>query len=179
MAGAILGVSYDPVMKAGRTAPGILTDFLEPGELVDADLRLAVADRVPGVPAKGLVPAYEFSMIAAETTRPVGRISLRLGADDFLVNFAGQIGYGVEEPFRGRRYAARSCALLFPLARAHGFEELWITCNPDNVASRRTCEIAGGELIEIVELPVDCDMYRRGERLKCRYRVDLARAVHA
>ena len=48
--------------------------------------------------------------------------------------------------------------------------ELWVTCNPDNIASRRTCELAGGVLVEIVDLPEDIDMYQEGERRKCRYR---------
>jgi tagatose 1,6-diphosphate aldolase len=50
---------------------------------------------------------------------------------------------------------------------------LWITCNPYNIASRRTCELAGGELVEIVDLPKDTDMHQRGERKKCRHRFDL------
>ena len=76
-------------------------------------------------------------------------------------------------PHRGHRYAARSVRLLLPLARAHGFTTLWITCNPDNWPSRRTCELAGGTLVEIVDLPPDNDMYLEGERQKCRYRFDL------
>jgi tagatose 1,6-diphosphate aldolase len=40
-----------------------------------------------------------------------------------------------------------------PLAVRHGLSELWITCNPDNIASRRTCEAAGAELVEVVDLP--------------------------
>ena len=47
--------------------------------------------------------------------------------------------------------------------------ELWITCNPDNLASRRTCELAGAEFMGIVDLPPDSDMYLEGERQKCRY----------
>jgi len=51
--------------------------------------------------------------------------------------------------------------------------EFWITCNPDNAASRRTCELAGAVLVEIVDLPEDIDMYQEGERQKCRYRLEL------
>jgi len=50
---------------------------------------------------------------------------------------------------------------------------LWITCNPDNLASRKTCEIAGGVMMEIVDLPEHNIMYKQGERQKCRYRFDL------
>lgn len=49
--------------------------------------------------------------------------------------------------------------------------ELWITCNPDNRASRRTCELAGAALMEIVDLPSNSDMYLEGDRQKYRYRL--------
>ena len=58
-------------------------------------------------------------------------------------------------------------------AKKHQINPLWITCNPDNIASRRTCEIAGGKLVEIVELPSNNDQYHKGDRNKCRYRFDL------
>jgi len=45
------------------------------------------------------------------------------------------------------------------LARSHDLNPLWITCNPDNIASRRTCELAGATLVEIVDLPENTDMY--------------------
>lgn len=151
----------------------LTTGFLEPGELVDGDLELRVAARVPADPRKGFVPAYEFTMTFRDSGSPVGGIRLRLGDSEFLVKYAGQIGYNVDEPHRGHRYAARSCRLLIPLARSHGFKELWITCNPENIASRRTCELVGAEFVEVVALPSDCDMYERGERLKCRYRLRL------
>ena len=99
-----------------------------------------------------------------------GWIDLRVGDAEEVALYNGHIGYTVRTAYRGRRYAARSCRLLFNLARLHGFSELWITCNPDNEASRRTCERAGGEYVETVDLPADNDLYRRGDRQKCRYR---------
>lgn len=45
--------------------------------------------------------------------------------------------------------------------------------NPDNHASRKTCEYAGGTLEAIVDLPEDNDMYMDGERQKCIYRFKL------
>lgn len=40
-------------------------------------------------------------------------------------------------------------------------------CNPDNYVSRKTCEYANGELLEIVKLPDDNDMREKGETEKC------------
>ena len=103
----------------------------------------------------------------------VGRIDLRVGNTRHIVMYAGHIGYRVHPKYRGNHYAARSCRLLIPLARHHGLNPLWITANPDNYASRRSCELAGAVFVEIVDLPWDTDMYQMGDRQKCRYRLDL------
>jgi RimJ/RimL family protein N-acetyltransferase len=63
--------------------------------------------------------------------------------------------------------------LLLPFARRHGLKTIWITCNPNNWPSRRTCERLGATLVEIVPLPPDNDQYIAGEREKCRYRIEL------
>lgn len=149
----------------------ITTDFREPGALADGDLRLRLREWFPGDSTRGWVPAYRFDLVAHGEV--AGNIELRLGATPAMVRFGGQIGYAVERGHRGRRYAARALRQLFPLAVSHGMTELWITSNPENVASRRTCELAGAEFVDVVDLPVDSDMYAEGERQKCRYRIPL------
>ncbi len=146
-------------------------EFHDPGDLVDGDLRLVLEATQPGNPAADLVPSYQFKMVVGH--QEAGYVALRVGNVPSIVLYAGHIGYRVQPQFRGHHYAARSCKLLLPLARSHDLNPLWITCNPDNFASRRTCELVGATLVEIVDLPVDNDMYERGERQKCRYRVDL------
>ncbi len=148
-------------------------EFHDPGRLVDGDLELVLGRKYPGDPARNHVPAYQFDMVLAGTREKIGHIDLRIGNPHHLVMYGGHIGYGVAPEHRGHHYAARACRLLLPLARSHGFKTLWITCNPDNTASRRTCELAGACFIEIVDLPADSDMYQEGERQKCRYRLDL------
>ena len=140
------------------------TDFVD---LVDGNLQLILADRSLTTSGKEWVPTYRFSITVDQ--QEVGLIDLRIGETEFFVRFAGQVGYTIDPPYRGHRYAARALRLLCPLARAHGFHTLWITCNPDNLASRRTCELAGAEFVEVVDLPLDCEMYADGERKKCRY----------
>jgi tagatose 1,6-diphosphate aldolase len=147
--------------------------LLDPGKLIDGDLELVLVQRTPAQPDRGWVPAYDFEMRHAATGACMGRISLRVGHTEDLDFIGGQIGYGVEPEYRGHHYAARSCKLLFPLAKAHGLSPIWITCNPDNWASRRTCELAGGQLVEIVDAPPGSWAYERGEFQKCRYRFDL------
>ncbi len=137
--------------------------------LLDGELELHLVDRTLVSPAR--VPAYRFEMrVRGEK---VGTSTLRIASGDYFERYAGQIGYGVELPHRGHSYAARACRLMFDVARTHGLSTLWITCNPENVASRRTCEVVGGELVEIVDVPPEIDLYREGDRQKCRYRIRL------
>jgi len=148
-------------------------EFHDPGKLIDKELELVLVERYPGNPAINYAPAYKFKMTLVGQGEEIGRIELRVGNTDHIVMYGGHVGYSVAPEHRGHRYATRACRLLLPLARSHGLKAVWITCNPENVASRRTCELAGAELVEIVDLPEDTDMYQEGERQKCRYRIDL------
>jgi predicted acetyltransferase len=125
---------------------------------------------------KGTVPEYHFWMRRADNPElpMAGGIGLRVASTHDTLMYSGHVGYHVYPPARGRHYAERACRLLLPLARRHGINPLWITCNPDNYASRRTCERLGGQLVEIVPVPVTHTLYQRGETQKCRYRIDLA-----
>lgn len=151
----------------------MIYNFLDPGELEDGELKLVLVNTLSPDPKKGLVPAYEFEMRHRGSGEKLGHINLRIGNMDKIVKYGGHLGYDVYPEHRGHHYAARSCQLLFPFAMSHGMSTLWVTCNPDNIASRRTCEIAGGAFIEIVDLPEDNDQYQEGERQKCRYRFEL------
>ena len=150
-----------------------MSTFLDSGKLTDGMLELVLAETHPGDLGSGCVLDHEFHMRLAGQNQEVGRVVLRVGNTDHIVRYAGHLGYRVAPEHRGHRYAARACRLLLPLARSLGLETLWITCDPDNAASRRTCELAGARLVEIVDLPEDTDMYQRGERQKCRYRLQV------
>jgi predicted acetyltransferase len=147
--------------------------FLESGPLVDGELTLSLSRQIPADPSRGWVAAYEFVMQAKGAAAPAGKVSFRAEPHCLLELYRGHIGYDVEPEFRGRHFAERSVRLLFPFIRRHGFPEIWITCNPDNLASRRTCERLGGLLTQVILLPESEDMYIQGDREKCRYRVPL------
>jgi tagatose 1,6-diphosphate aldolase len=144
-------------------------EFLPVGRLADGELELALAACEPMNPNIGWVPTYRFDMRSGG--HYAGSISLRIANTPEIVLYLGHIGYNVDAHYRGRHFAARSCRLVFPLAAQHGINPLWITCNPDNWASRRSCELAGGELVEIVDVPPTSSLYHRGDFQKCRYRV--------
>ena len=146
--------------------------FLDTSFLISDEIQLKLERTAPGDPEKGWVPAYYFSICSLDGTA-MGKCDLRIGHNENLY-YGGNIGYRVEEPYRGRHYAGKACKLLFELARRHGLEYVIITCNPDNHASRKTCEYVGGELLEIVELPEDNDMrVNDGETHKCIFKITL------
>ena len=148
--------------------------FYNPGKLIRNNLELVLVKTIsPEDNEIDCIPVYKFEMRIATTKQKIGRINFRVGNTKDLIMYAGHFGYNVSQKYRGNRYAAKSCQLLFPLAKKHQINPLWITCNPDNTASRRTCEIAGGKLIEVIQLPPDNDQYQEGDRQKCRYRFDL------
>ena len=141
----------------------INTDFLKNDEI-----QLLLEKAVEGDDEKGWVPAYHFAICDIKGNK-MGVCDLRIGHNEKLY-YGGNIGYRIEEEYRGHHYAGKACLLLFELARRHDLEYVIITCNPDNYASRKTCEYAGGKLIEIVEVPEGNDMRERGEIEKCVYR---------
>ncbi|MBY0506651.1 MAG: GNAT family N-acetyltransferase [Bryobacteraceae bacterium] len=149
--------------------------FLAPGSLSDGELALRLTATVPGNDTACTVPTYRFDLRLGEQT--VGGLRFRAGSNDDIVLYAGNLGYNVDPEFRGHRFAERACRLLLPFAVRHGFQHLWITCDPENTASRLTCERLGAELVEIITLPEWLDMYQDGERAKCRYRLDLFTAT--
>jgi tagatose 1,6-diphosphate aldolase len=80
--------------------------------------------------------------------------------------------YDVDEGYRGHKYAARGCRLLFPLARRHGLKSLLITCAADNTASRRTCKLIGARYVDTIEAEIEPGRYRS----TCRFIVSLENA---
>ena len=146
--------------------------FLDTGFLKSDEICLTLEKTVEADPERNWLPAYHFAICDLDGVK-MGGCDLRIGHNE-SVYYGGNIGYRVEEPYRGHHYAGKACKLLFELARRHGMEYVIITCDPDNWASRKTCEWLGGELVEIVELPEDNDMRAEdGETHKCIFRFEL------
>lgn len=142
-----------------------MSDALSDGEIV-----LRLQKEAPADPCRSWVRSRHYGIVLERSDTVVGEIDIRLGYTLDLVRYGGNIGYGVDEHYRGHHYAGKACKLAKSIARECGMDVLWITCNPDNWASRRTCEWIGATLVEVVDLPSDNDQYLEGQRQKCRYR---------
>lgn len=143
------------------------TDFLE-----NEEIKLVLDRFTPEIPERKWVPAYHF-WICDLNRNKLGFCDLRIGYTEGLY-YGGHIGYTVYEEYRGHHYAAKACRLLFSLAKKHGMDYLYITCDPDNPASRKTCEYLQGEFLGVKELPEDNEMrVNDGDTCKCVFKFQL------
>lgn len=146
--------------------------FFDTSDLYSDEIKLVLEQTKEADPSRNRAPAYSFSIVDMKGNQ-VGTCSLKLGYLPTLY-YCGHIGYEVFEPYRGHHYAAKACKLLFPLAKKHGMDYLYITCLPENAPSRKTCEYLGGKLVEIATLPDDHDLRTEyGHSVECVYRFDL------
>lgn len=146
--------------------------FFDTSDLKDQEIYLRLDKTADEDTEKGYVPAYYFTIIRCADDTEVGECDLRIGHND-NTKYAGNIGYEIIKDFRGNRYASKACKLLFLLARKHQMEEVIITCAPENIASRKTCEYSGAKLMGIIDVPSWHEMFKTGRRKTCQYVVKL------
>lgn len=82
----------------------------------------------------------------AEGTDYLGRISLRHRLTAHLMEVGGHIGYDVRPTARRRGYATAMLRAVLPYAYDLGIDEALVTCDIDNIGSRRVIEAASGVL---------------------------------
>ena len=76
----------------------------------------------------------------------LGRLSVRHRLTPMLTELGGHITYAVRPSARRQGHATRMLAQGLPVAAGLGIDPVLITCDPDNVGSRKVIEAAGGEL---------------------------------
>lgn len=80
----------------------------------------------------------------------LGSVQLRHELNEFLAAVGGHIGYGIRPSARGRGLARFAMSGILDIARRRGFQRVMVSCDVENVASRRTIEGAGGVFQDIV-----------------------------
>ncbi len=145
--------------------------FRDVSDLKTEELFLRLVRTCGAQPEKKWLPAYYFDICLPDGEK-IGYCDLRIGHNE-KTYIGGNIGYGIDEAYRGHHYAAKACALLFHQARKHGMTYLTISCQPSNIASSRTCRLAGGTYVETAPIPEDNEMYAEGMRQVMIYRFEL------
>jgi predicted acetyltransferase len=117
----------------------------------DAEIELCLHSKSGVDLEKGFVPQYRFDIWLINDNIRIGEIHLRVGLTDNLLKHGGHIGYEIDNDYRGHHYASKALSLLKTFAVENGMRRLLLTCDPKNIASRKTIERSGGVLIEIVK----------------------------
>lgn len=90
----------------------------------------------------GFVPCTYYVGILEE--RIVGRVFIRHELNDFLARIGGHVGYCVVPDYRGQGIATQMLKMSLPVCAGLGLEKILVTCDVDNVASRKVIEKCGG-----------------------------------
>ena len=124
----------DPAYENAIDLP-VITDF-ESFLQQQEDLRNGV-----GLP-EGFVPATNFWLVSGD--RYIGRVSLRHQLNDNLLQMGGHIGYTIRPSERRKGYGTIALELALEEAKKLGLEKVLVTCDEDNVASRKIIERCKG-----------------------------------
>lgn len=109
----------------------------------------------------GALPFYWWNIVLKEEDKAIGKISFRIGYN-YHAYFNGNIGYEVDEAYRGNHYALLACQLVLQCAQFHKMGKIYLTCDYDNIASYKTIEKLGATLVEETVPPKDYLFYYDG-----------------
>jgi predicted acetyltransferase len=140
---------------------------------VAALLKLFDPDRLP----RGWFPDRVLWLIEADEY--IGQASIRpeLGTM-YLITYGGHIGYSIRPSKRRVGYGRSILSLTLAQARAMGLKRVLITCDADNIASKKIIEANGGRFERRMDM--DADIIRAEGRdpevplAKLRYWIPLA-----
>jgi predicted acetyltransferase len=112
----------------------------------------------------GLVPGSDFWLI--DDDQFIGRLSLRYELNEYLLMIGGHIGYEIRPSKRKQGYGTEILRLGLEKARELGLRRVLVTCDEDNIGSKKIIEHNGGKLENALE--IDGEPVR-----KLRYWIDI------
>ena len=153
------GLGYD-LVRLGRDLPSFLRDLRRLGD-----------------PPRLYGGGYQDRVYwLVDGGRYLGQTSIRPDLRTrYLITYGGHVGYSIRPRQRRRGYGRRILGLALQRCRGLGLERVLVTCDEDNVASRRIIEANGG-LYEnglVMDAGTARAEGRGGEIRKLRYWIDL------
>jgi predicted acetyltransferase len=100
--------------------------------------------------APGRVPYSYFWLIDGNDY--IGRLILRYGLNEHLLHIGGHIGYEIRPSRRRQGYGKLILKYGLERAKDSGLERVLLTCDEDNLGSRRIIESHGGMLENIIKV---------------------------
>ena len=106
---------------------------------------------IPGT-ISGRVPSETFMLIRVSDNKLLGIIDIRLILNEYLLNYGGNIGYGIRPTERRKGYNLYQLYLALKFCLEKGLDKVLITCHKDNIGSAKSIMNAGGILENEVPL---------------------------
>ena len=119
-----------------------------------------------------MIPFYYYDIIRKSNSVTVGKISIRIGSN-FHSYYNGHIGYEIFKEYRGNGYSYKASLMVLAVARFHGMDFIYLTCDESNIASYNTIEKLGAELVEICDVPREYFGWREDMERQRIYKLDL------
>ena len=145
--------------------------FFNTDDLKDNEIQLVLLATHEENKERKWVPYYQFNICLLDGTK-IGFSNLRIDNSD-LTKYCGNIGYGIDEIYRGKHYSLKASKLLLKLAKKHNLNYVLINCEPNNIASNKICQSLGAKYTETVDIPESHEMYQEGKRQMNIYKIDL------
>ena len=101
---------------------------LQPGyKLTGDEIDIVLIRYCPENPEKGYVPAYNFSINLKSNNAVIGHLNLRIGTNESIKKYVGHVGFGIDEDYRGNKYAAKACYLIKDVIIKNKINPVWVT----------------------------------------------------
>ncbi len=108
----------------------------------------------------------------------IGQVSIRPElCTNYLITYGGHIGYSIRPSCRKQGYGKKILGLSMEESKAMGLHRILVTCNSDNIGSKKIIEYNGGRFEKALKM--DSIAFRAegnpkdGQVQKLRYWIDL------
>lgn len=101
---------------------------------------------------EGYVSASQFLLLREDDNKILGSIQVRHYLNDFLKEYGGHIGYTIVPSERKKGYATFMLKEAIKITQDLGIQEILITCDEDNTASKKTILNNGGIYLKTVQV---------------------------
>lgn len=139
---------YEMVQEIGEGQNGFINSLLSNDQTEFNEKLVRYHEMSKGTNlSNGLVPQtiYWFYL----DNRPIGYGKLRHYLNEKLLEHGGHIGYIIRPTERSKKYGEIVLRELIVKANQMGINEMLLTCNEDNIASRKVIESNNGILSEV------------------------------
>jgi len=70
--------------------------------------------------------------------------------------------------------------MLFDFYRKNGYSQVWLTTNPDNMASQKSALLAGAEYVDTLKIPLDHELVIiYGDTYSSIFKIDLNKYLNS